>query len=288
MEAAPLITDVADTARWVAAHRAAESARPDALFHDPLAARLAGEHGRRIAAVMGGASGHGWPMNVRTRLIDDEVATALAAGCTGVLNLAAGLDTRPYRLPLPADLRWLEVDQAGLLAEKARLLADERPRCQLECRAADLADAAARAELFAEVEGWGRRVLVISEGLVMYLDAGAVAGLARDLRAQPSFVRWTLDFSSPAILRQIQRESRGRLANAPLRFGPPDGVGFFERLGWRARAITSLFHAGVRWRRVPWWQRPFAWLPPPDPRAPGERKPWSAIVCFEQGGPHAP
>jgi O-methyltransferase involved in polyketide biosynthesis len=46
----PLISNVSDTARWVAVYRAWESARPDALFRDPLAGRLAGERGRAIAA----------------------------------------------------------------------------------------------------------------------------------------------------------------------------------------------------------------------------------------------
>ena len=45
-----LIRGVSDTAFMVAAWRAAESARPDALFNDPFAARLAGEHGRAIVA----------------------------------------------------------------------------------------------------------------------------------------------------------------------------------------------------------------------------------------------
>src|SRR6185369_17641435 len=49
--AAPLVSNVSDTARWVATYRAQETARPDALFKDPFAERLAGERGRAIAAV---------------------------------------------------------------------------------------------------------------------------------------------------------------------------------------------------------------------------------------------
>jgi O-methyltransferase involved in polyketide biosynthesis len=48
----PLIRNVSDTAFWIAHHRAIETERPDALFRDPLAARLAGEHGEKIAAAM--------------------------------------------------------------------------------------------------------------------------------------------------------------------------------------------------------------------------------------------
>jgi hypothetical protein len=49
-DTAHFITHVSDTARWTALHRATESARADALFSDPLAERLAGEHGRAIVA----------------------------------------------------------------------------------------------------------------------------------------------------------------------------------------------------------------------------------------------
>jgi O-methyltransferase involved in polyketide biosynthesis len=45
-DARHLVTDVSDTARWTALHRATESASADALSSDPLAERLAGEHGR--------------------------------------------------------------------------------------------------------------------------------------------------------------------------------------------------------------------------------------------------
>jgi O-methyltransferase involved in polyketide biosynthesis len=48
--AQPLISNISDTARWIAAYRAIESARPDALFDDPLADRLAGQRGHAIVA----------------------------------------------------------------------------------------------------------------------------------------------------------------------------------------------------------------------------------------------
>jgi hypothetical protein len=122
-------------------------------------------------------------------------------------------------------------------------------------------------------------VLVIAEGLVVYLDDAMVAALGRDLVARPSFTYWALDFSSPAILKLIRSGRSVSLANAPLKFGPPNGVAFFEALGWHACDVRSLFHEGARLRRVPWLLRPFAWVPPPDARAPG-RKQWSGVVRF--------
>lgn len=45
----PLVRDVSDTALWVAVYRARETERPDALFRDPYARRLAGARGEQIA-----------------------------------------------------------------------------------------------------------------------------------------------------------------------------------------------------------------------------------------------
>jgi O-methyltransferase involved in polyketide biosynthesis len=45
----PLIRNISDTALWVAVYRARETDRPDAVFRDPFARRLAGERGEQIA-----------------------------------------------------------------------------------------------------------------------------------------------------------------------------------------------------------------------------------------------
>jgi len=95
----------------VALYRAMESERPDALFRDPYARRLAGERGERIVASMRRGRAMAWPMIVRTAVLDELILRAIERdGVDTVLNLAAGLDTRPYRLPLPSSLRWVEAD----------------------------------------------------------------------------------------------------------------------------------------------------------------------------------
>jgi hypothetical protein len=52
---------------------------PGTLFSDPLAARLAGEQGEAIAAMAPRHMRSGWPMIIRTRLIDDRYVSADAA-----------------------------------------------------------------------------------------------------------------------------------------------------------------------------------------------------------------
>ena len=89
-----LVSNVSDTARWVACYRAIKSARPDAIFKDPLAERLAGEKGKAIAARAAKNMHNGWPVIARTKVIDDLILASVAVGCDCVVNLAAGLDTR--------------------------------------------------------------------------------------------------------------------------------------------------------------------------------------------------
>src|SRR2546425_9248176 len=151
------IQHVSDTARWVALYRAMESDRRDALFRDPYARRLAGERAERILAGMKRGREWAWPMIVRTAVMDELILRAIERdGVTTVLNLAAGLDARPYRLPLPPSLRWAEVDFPDAIAYKQDQLAVERPVCVLEQEGADLTDVARRRALFAQISSAGR------------------------------------------------------------------------------------------------------------------------------------
>src|ERR1035441_2690519 len=105
------IDHVSDTALWVAYYRAKESKRPDALFHDPLAEVLLGDRGKKIADHMKTIGRYTeWSVISRTVIIDQFITKLIAAGVDIVLNLGAGLDTRPYRMNLPSTLRWFEVD----------------------------------------------------------------------------------------------------------------------------------------------------------------------------------
>src|SRR6267378_7160922 len=186
------ISNVSDTARWVAMYRAMESERRDALFRDPYARRLAGPTGEQILAAMPQGRRWAWPMIVRTAVMDEIVMRLVKAeGVDTVLNLAAGLDARPYRLDLPPELRWIDVDLEGILGYKEAALAGERPRCGVEFVRADLTDRAARRSLFQRVGAQAKRALVIAEGLLVYLKPDDVTSLAQDLSAQVAF-RWWL------------------------------------------------------------------------------------------------
>lgn len=252
------ITHVSDTARWTALHRATESARRDALFCDPLAERLAGEQGRAIVDHVRWTDRSGWWLVARTKLIDDAIADALAHGCDRVLNLAAGLDTRPYRLDLPPDLTWIEADLPKLLAEKTQLLADQTPRCRLNRIAVDLADPPARDDFFNEALADATKAFVLTEGLSMYLEAADVAALSGAIK-RPEVAWWMIDFAFPGLRERINKNVAGISENAPFRFAPENGLAFFEDLGWRAVEAESLLVAAKRFHRLPLWMRPLTW-----------------------------
>lgn len=255
------IHDVSDTALWVAAYRENESARPDALFRDALAGKLAGERGRALAATMPGAAQFAWSIVVRTRVIDRYVAEAIADGCDAVVNIGAGLDTRPYRLDVPSSLPWVEIDLPSLVAYKESALADAAPPgCKVERIAADLADAEQRRAALRDVAQRGRRILVLTEGVIAYLGEEDVAALARDLRAHASFASWIVDHTSPFLSKQMKRrrDVNARLQNAPLRFAPADWEAFFRAQGWDMAEMRYLTVEGEQLGRpppLPWWFR---------------------------------
>src|SRR4051794_2431944 len=165
----PLIRNVSDTARWMAIFRAQETERDDAAFRDPYARALGGERGERIAQAMTAASEHEWSFVARTYLFDRFVMRLAKHGVDMIVNLAAGLDTRPYRMELPSTLRWVEVDLPEILDYKEQILGDAAPACAVERVRLDLSNGDARRGLFERLAGESTNAAILSEGLLIYL-----------------------------------------------------------------------------------------------------------------------
>jgi methyltransferase (TIGR00027 family) len=247
------VETIADTAHWVAYQRAIESERSDALFHDPYARLLAGERGERFAASRYGELAAG-VIAQRTAVFDEFILRLVKAHEIDlVLNLAAGLDTRPYRLCLPPSLKWIEADLPDTLAYKQKLLRHEQPACRLELVGLDLSKASSRRELFVRLNQETTRALILSEGLLVYIPGDEVAQLTRDLHAQKHFHFWLTDLMSPASLRMMSEQVGQRFdsAGAPLRFAPPDGADFFRPYGWRVIDRRLAFAEMRRLKRLP-------------------------------------
>jgi methyltransferase (TIGR00027 family) len=201
----PTIRHISDTARWAAVYRARETEGKNPLFRDPFARRLAGERGEQIADATPFHEKHSWSWVTRTYLFDSIIREQVAQGADMVVNLAAGLDTRPYRMKLPSALKWIEVDLPEILAYKEDLLKREKPACTLERVRADLSNAETRRSLLDKLAGQARKVLVITEGLLIYLRGQEVSALAEELKSFPPFKRWVLDVVSPGLLNMLQK-----------------------------------------------------------------------------------
>jgi methyltransferase (TIGR00027 family) len=216
--------------------------------------------------------------------VGGELLAAIANGCDCVVNLAAGFDTRPYRLDLPPSLPWIEADLPPLIEEKERLLADARPRCRLRRIKVDLVDSGARASMLQDALGSSTQALVITEGLLVYLEDAQVRALSADLFARSGVRSWILDLASPELIRMMHRSMGTQLDNAPMKFGPPNGVAYFEAMGWSVAEVRSILHAVARFRRLPRLLRLFALFPEADPRKLGRAR-WSAVVQLDRSKP---
>jgi len=276
-----LVRNVSDTALWAAAYRARESERADALFRDSLARRLAGRRGEQIAEKL--TFKDSWAWVTRTYLFDRYITAQVEEGADMVVNLAAGLDARPFRMALPERLQWVEVDLPELLAYKEEALRHEKATCAVERIALDLVDRSARQAVFERLGRRAKRALAVTEGLLIYLTPEEVGALADDLAAPPGFQRWVLDLVSPGLLRMLQKKMGSQLdrAGAPLRFGPSEGPPFFIAHGWRPVDVASLARTAARLGRLSAWMRLLAKLPESS-GAQGSR-PWGAVCLFERG-----
>lgn len=228
------IEHVSDTAFWVAHYRAVESQREDALFNDPFAERLTDERGKKIADSIEGVSLYSeFAVITRTVIIDRFVYRLIEEGVDTIINLGAGLDARPYRMDLPADLDWIEVDHPGIVAHKERVLASETPKCRLTRVAADLADEQQRKTFLENVASESKKVLIITEGVIPYLSSEHVADLAKELHAQRRFAYWITEYFHPDMYQHLQHPARTAvMKRAPFQFYPLDWFGFFKQFGW--------------------------------------------------------
>jgi methyltransferase (TIGR00027 family) len=278
-ECSPL-RNIADTARWVAYFRAKETQRTDALFRDPYAARLAGDHGFDIAKGLTDGNKHEWAWSVRTFLFDKLITQEIRAGADLILCLAAGLDARPYRMNVTANLQWVEVDFPEVLEYKEELLALDASTCQLRRVALDLLDVPGRQKLFTELNNHSEKIVVITEGLLPYLEAPQVASLAQDLFCFPNIRSWVIDLISPGLLNLIRAGMGRELAQsgAEFKFGPDEGVRFFVPYGWTATAVEGLLKNAAILHRAP--NELLSLLP--EPQGSYRRYPWTGVCLLRR------
>lgn len=189
-------------------------------------------------------------MAIRTRVIDEYIRSSISEGVDTILNLGAGLDTRPYRLDLPESLVWIEADYPHIIEFKENRLSQEKPRCRLERVKVDLANLPERRQLFASLNARARKMLVLTEGVVPYLSLEEAGSLADDLRTLDRARYWIVEYISPL---NNKYRGRGRMA-ADLLF-LPNRIGsriiplhdeYITRTGGRAYATGSEINRETR------------------------------------------
>jgi methyltransferase (TIGR00027 family) len=247
------IRHISDTAFWIAAYRARETKRTDAVFDDKLAAKLAGERGFEMVRTTPHTEAMEFAMVVRTAAIDRLILSAISAGADTVINLGAGLDTRPYRLELPSSLHWIEVDFEHTIRYKEALLGEEKPRCKLQRIGCDLSVRTDRQALLHELGKTSQRILVITEGVIGYLTPGDAAALSEDLYAMPGVRYWIQDYSRGRMRRHKgARKVAARLKHTPLLFDVKEPLLFFGSQGWKVKEDLHILDEADRiGRRFP-------------------------------------
>ncbi len=245
---------VSNTALWTAAARARESARADRIFDDPYAAVLAGAEITQQAVDRPDAGAPFAAIAVRTRFFDDAILRLMAErDVRQIVVLAAGMDTRAFRLPLPADLRFFEIDRPEVLAHKADRLAGVaeppaffRSTVESDLRGPWPQQLAAAGFDADQPTGW------LAEGLLCYLTVDRVHELltaVTELSADGSFLLVDLvgqSFLNSAYFAGFLKSLRAE--GAGWQFGTDDPTGLLAAHGWDAE-VTEYGEPGADFDR---------------------------------------
>jgi methyltransferase (TIGR00027 family) len=243
------MSPVGTTAQWIAAARAIETESAKPLFTDPFARELAGDAGFGLLTLTrqwtgaGSFSGPDPYLSVRTRFLDDAVLRAVREqALQQVVILAAGMDTRAFRLEWPDGVVVFEVDRDDVFDYKEPVLArlGATARCQRRVLRADLTG-----DWMPALEQAGfdprRPAAFLVEGLVMYLHppaAEGVLGAVSRLAADGSWIgldmvnREMLESPySSGYLKKLEELGSG------WHFGESDPEAWLGRFGWQATVV---------------------------------------------------
>lgn len=223
-----ITTSVGSTALFVAASRALEARKPEPLAVDPYAEVFCRAVGGDWAALFDGEvpdhilhSPFGEHFvdfqGARTRYFDAYFAAASSAGVRQIVLLAAGLDSRAYRLPWPDGTVVYELDQPQVLEFKRQVLADRgaNPAADRREVAVDLREDWPAALTAAGFDP-GRPTAWLAEGLLMYLPATAQEALFAGIDALSADGSWAAVEESvpmPAEIyaaKQAEERAEGR------------------------------------------------------------------------------
>ena len=230
------------TAHWTAAVRAAETARSDRLFEDPWAESLAGAEGR--AWIAGRTVESVQPMVLRTRYYDDWLASVTAGpdGIRRVVLLAAGLDTRAYRLEWPPGSHVFELDRPAVLSHKEQVLKLATASCTRHAVGTDITGDWGRALLDAGFDPATPAAWLL-KGFLFYLPTDAIVRVLDEVnRLAVPGSRLGFDIINGEVLAfpytraWIEMQAA---AGAPWLGWLDDPVGFLGDRNWEAHLTAA-------------------------------------------------
>lgn len=231
------------TAYWTAAVRALEHARPDRLVDDPWAEALAGEIG--AAWIANRTPESVLPILLRTRYFDDFLQrTSRENAIQQVVLVAAGLDTRAFRLEWPANIRIFELDQPTVLEYKEQVLHDQEaiPSCERRTIHADLTQPWKSALLASGFDPQQPAIWLL-EGFLFYLPSDTIISIldeANSLAVKGSWMGFDVInsemLSSPITRPWIEMQAK---AGAPWIGTLDDPQAFLSTRGWQTRLTQA-------------------------------------------------
>jgi methyltransferase (TIGR00027 family) len=181
---------------------------------------------------------------IRTRFFDEWLAYATTdARMCQIVLLAAGLDTRAFRLTWPEGTRLFELDQPQVLAEKERHLAEAgvTAACERIPVAVDLAAPAWPHQLVAAGFVPQERGIWLLEGFLFYLAENDVLQVLDQVSTLAAPVSWLgFDVMNHAMLtspwRRDWQEEMRRLG-VPQRSAMDEPETVLGPRGWRATVV---------------------------------------------------
>ncbi|MBY0385402.1 SAM-dependent methyltransferase [bacterium] len=244
---------IAKTSLLTAAMRAKETKlgeKENRLFIDPYAETLAGKEGFSILERAIAAAGDQPAVAIRTRFIDDKLTNALKKGVTQIVILAAGMDTRAYRLPIPKNISIFEIDKKEVLDYKNQKLHNVVPVCKRRTLPADL-----REEWPAQLLQIGfeknQKTLWMVEGLLMYLQEPQALNIFKKISSLSSSQDVLLtDILSQDLLSAPHMKPQLQFLNslgATWQFGTNEPEQWLSSLGWEATVIQTGEYVPSRW-----------------------------------------
>eukprot|EP00850_Spirogloea_muscicola_P017945 SM000159S01776 [mRNA] locus=s159:138326:142199:- [translate_table: standard] len=260
---------VSFSSQTIAAYRAAESERPDALFRDPLAAPLAGPIALARQRARAAAGYNPARFALRTKWIDDALLQALQAfeglcrqvddvqapGRCQVVIMGCGMDARAWRLPSilagdnphPPANALFEVDRPNVVKAKDKILLQLRASGKLP--PITLAEERFTVPVSVGTDSWQGKLREqgfdstawttwVLEGLLMYLQPELVSKLISSISSMSTSTSRLIATGISAAVLERSSESESELVRS-WKWGCDDPEGYFREYNWKLEKISS-------------------------------------------------